>query len=123
MKYLLCLPLACAIAVAQTGTPAAVPSPAPAVKPEDKCEVKGTVVNSMTGEPLKKAHLSLRPIGQQDGMPYGTTTDAGGHFLLDDVDPGRYSFIASRNGFVTQQYSRDGAARRATTLTLAAGQK
>ena len=123
MKYLLCLPLACAIAVAQTGTPAVVPSPAPAVKPEDKCEVKGTVVNSMTGEPLKKAHLSLRPIGQQDGMPYGTTTDAGGHFLLDDVDPGRYSLLASRNGFVTQQYSRDGAARRATTLTLAAGQK
>src|SRR5215469_12785232 len=64
----------------------------PSVRPEDKCLLEGTVVNSITGEPLKKAHLSLRPIGAQNASGYGTITDGAGHFLIDDLDPGRYTF-------------------------------
>ena len=97
--------------------------PPPSVRAEDKCSIEGTVVNAVTGEPLKKAHLTLRPIGQANGVPYGTSTDSAGHFLVDDVDPGRYNFMATRNGFVSQQYSLDGSARRGTTLTLSNGQK
>jgi hypothetical protein len=123
MKYLLCLPLACAIAVAQTSTPAIAPSPPPVVKPEDKCQIEGTVVNSVTGEPIKKARLSLRPIGQEDGVPYGTFADAAGYFLLNGLDPGTYSLMAGRNGFIMQTYSAKGSTRHATNLTLAAGQR
>jgi hypothetical protein len=65
----------------------------PEVKPEAKCQIEGTVVNAMTGEPLKKAHLSLRPYAQRS-TPYGAITDKTGHFLLDDVDPGQYVLIA-----------------------------
>src|SRR5437016_2408336 len=97
--------------------------PAPTVRPEDKCSIEGTVVNVITGEPLKKAHLTLRPLGMQNGIPYGTTTDNAGHFLIDDVDPGRYSFSANRNGFVSQNYSPQGASNRSATLTLANAQK
>ncbi len=96
---------------------------APAVRPEDKCQVEGTVVNAITGEPLKKAHLTLRPLGAPNGVPYGTLTDGGGHFLIDDLDPGRYTFSASRNGFVNQNYSPQGGTNRSTPLTLGAGQK
>jgi protocatechuate 3,4-dioxygenase beta subunit len=100
--------------------------PVPSVKPEDKCVIEGTVVNAVTGEALKKARLSLRPLGAQNGVPgvpYGANTDGAGHFLIDDVDPGRYSFSASRNGYVSQQYSPTGNTRQGTTLTLANGQK
>jgi hypothetical protein len=81
------------------------------------------VVNAVTGEPLKKAHLTLRPLGVQNGVPYGTMTDNAGHFLMTDVDPGRYNFAASRNGFVEQTYSPQGGTNRSTLLTLGNGQK
>ncbi|HYL77225.1 MAG TPA: carboxypeptidase regulatory-like domain-containing protein [Bryobacteraceae bacterium] len=97
--------------------------PTPSVKPEDKCAIEGTVVNAVTGEALKKARLSLRPLGGPNGVPYGANTDGAGHFLIDSVDPGRYSFSASRNGFVSQQYSPTGSTRQGTTLTLTNGQK
>ena len=97
--------------------------PPPTIRPEDKCSIEGTVVNAVTGEPLKKAHLTLRPLGMQNGIPYGTTTDNAGHFLIDDVDPGRYSFSANRNGFVSQSYSPQGTANRNANLTLANAQK
>src|SRR5260370_16540224 len=97
-------------------------APAPSIKPEDKCSVEGTVVRATHGELLKKARLSLRSLGQQNGGAYGTTTDGAGHFLVDDIDPGRYSFSASRNLYVSQQYSPQGA-KRGTTLTLEKRQK
>ncbi len=96
-------------------------APEPTINPEDKCQIEGTVVSGATGEPLKKAHLSLRPMGQMNGTAYGTNTDAGGHFVLDDIDPGRYSFLATRNGFVQQYYSAGG--RHVTNIELTAGQK
>src|SRR5260370_41188492 len=112
---------------AQGGTgrapqPAAADAPGPSIKPEDKCAIEGTVVSATTGEPLKKARVSLRSLGQQNGGAYGTTTDGAGHFLVDDVDPGRYSFSASRNLYVSQQYSPQGA-KRGTTVTLAKRQQ
>lgn len=80
-------------------------------------------MNALTGEPLTKVHLTLRPLDQQNAIPYGASTDAAGHFLMDELDPGRYDFFASRNGFLGQSYSPDGSLRRATPLTLAKGQE
>ncbi|MGZ5545464.1 MAG: MSCRAMM family protein, partial [Limisphaerales bacterium] len=90
---------------------------------EEKCSVEGTVVNAFTGEPLKKVHLTLRPLDQPNAAPYGANTDAAGHFLMDQLDPGRYTFSGSRNGFITQSYSPDGNLRHSTSLTLAKGQE
>ena len=127
MKYLsavfLCLSMAAQVGPGRRAQPSAADAPAPIIKPEDKCSIEGTVVSATTGEPLKKARLSLRSLGgQQSGGAYGTTTDGAGHFLVDDIDPGRYSFSASRNLYVSQQYSPQGA-KRGTTLTLEKGQK
>ena len=137
MRYLVPAFLYCAVLSAQvTSTrPVAPLAPAsltttnpsdvapPTVRPEDKCQLEGTVVNAVTGEPLKKAHLTLRPLGAPNGVPYGAMTDNGGHFLIDDVDPGRYNFSASRNGFVNQNYSPQGSTNRSTLLALGNGQK
>jgi hypothetical protein len=99
---------ACAVLSAQTGAP---------TKPEDLCIVEGTVVNSVTGGPIKKAKVWLRPFEKQDAAPYTAITDDAGHFLLDDIDPGRYSFSATRTGFIERGFARP------TPLTLAAGRK
>jgi hypothetical protein len=117
VRYFTALVLCCFLLAAQRS--ASVPGAAP----EEKCSIEGTVVNALTGEPLKKVHLTLRPVDQQNGIPYGANTDAAGHFLTDELDPGRYSLSASRNGFMTQSYSPDGSLRRATPLTLAKGQE
>lgn len=120
MRHLLPAFLYCATLAAQVAPgPAVAP---PSVRPEDKCQLEGTVVNAVTGEPLKKVHLTLRPLGAPNGVPYGTMTDNAGRFLIDDVDPGRYNFAASRNGFVGQTYSPQGSANRNAPLTLPNGQ-
>jgi uncharacterized surface anchored protein len=98
-------------------------APPPAIKPEDKCTIEGTVINASTGEPLKKARLTLRGMGGPNGTPSGATTDNAGHFLIDDLDPGEYNFSASRNGFVSARYSADGDSKRPTSITLTNGQK
>jgi len=118
MRYLVPGFLCCAALCAQV-----VPSSAPSIRPDDKCSLEGIVVNAVTGEPLKKVHLTLRPLGVQNGVPYGTTTDSAGHFLINDVDPGRYNFSASRNGFVGQPYSPQGSTNRNAPLTLSNGQQ
>src|SRR6266404_3323018 len=98
-------------------TTAEPPAPVP-VNPEDQCTIDGNVLNAATGEPLRKAHLMLRRQGDSQDNSYSTVTDAGGHFVMDHVDPGRYMLSASRNGFVTQQYSPQGTTRRGATITL-----
>src|SRR4051794_10859481 len=75
--------------------------------------LEGKVVNSKTGEPLRKVSLTLRPMGgpgttgagaMTPAAPYAATTDAEGKFKLDNVEPGRYMLSAERQGFVGQQY-------------------
>ena len=61
----------------------------PAAKPGS---VEGAVSNSVTGEPIKKAMVSL-------GGKYTATTDAAGHFHFDDVASGAYAMGADKDGF------------------------
>jgi carboxypeptidase family protein len=111
MRYLAASILWCAFACAQ----------APDVKPDDKCSVAGTVINSATGEPVKKARVTLAPVGEHKDA-YAATTDASGHFLIDEVDAGRFSLVASRSGF-TQPISSHGVPKPNSVLTLEKGQK
>jgi len=105
----------------------AVAPPQPAeetVKPEDRCTVEGTVVNLKTGEPLKKAQVKLARVGSQsDSASLSATTDAAGHFALAEVNPGKYTLGARRNGFADSQYGSRGEGSPGTQLTLLKGQK
>lgn len=121
MRYLVLATLWSISASAQAPAPKPAEAATPSVKPEDKCSVEGTVVSATTGEPLKKTHLSLQP--QPKGLPYGTTTDSAGHFIFNEIDPGRYGFSAVRNGYLTQNYSPKGDINHSAPLTLGTAQK
>ncbi|MGI8741725.1 MAG: carboxypeptidase regulatory-like domain-containing protein [Bryobacteraceae bacterium] len=98
------------------------PAPAAAVKAEDKCTIEGSVVNAVTGEAVKKVNITLRQMGNMNNTAHSAISDAAGHFKIEDADPGRYSMIAARTGFVIQQYGAKGPSRPGTNLTLTAGQ-
>ena len=89
--------------------------------PDDKCSIEGTVLNSATGEPVKKARVTLAPAGEHMDAD-AATTDASGHFLIDEVDAGRFSLIVSRSGY-TQPVSSHGGPKSSSVLTLEKGQK
>ncbi|MBI1787988.1 MAG: carboxypeptidase regulatory-like domain-containing protein [Acidobacteria bacterium] len=103
--------------------------PVPAVektptKPEDLCALEGQVLNSVTGEPIRKAALTLRPVEFRGSEPQASTgTDAGGTFAMKGIEPGKYRLWVERNGFVRQEYGARSSGRPGTTLTLEKGQK
>jgi Carboxypeptidase regulatory-like domain len=83
-----------------------------AVKPgvPPTCTVSGRVVTAAEGSPLKSARLLLlleRSESTRQQM-VAATTNSDGRFLLKDVPPGRYRFVATRPGFVNQQYQAKG---------------
>jgi len=103
------------------GPPATAPPPAP-VKPEDLGAIQGQVFNAATGEPLKKASVSLRRLDSR-GQPLATVADSGGQFSIAGVEPGRYRLFADRNGFVRQEYGARGPERPGTSLTVEKAQR
>ncbi len=79
----------------------------PAEKPG---RVSGKVFNALTGEPVRKANVTLQPAGAQPQMPQGpmammrggmsAATDTTGAFALDNVTPGTYRITADKAGFI-----------------------
>jgi hypothetical protein len=113
-------------APAQTSAPTQTPSPAQTQAgehPAAVCVVSGRVVAAAEGGPLKSARVMLIP--EHSGAHqeiYGATTDSDGQFVLKDVPPGRYRFLATHNGFVDEEYTGK-SADAPVTLSLSAGQK
>jgi protocatechuate 3,4-dioxygenase beta subunit len=103
----------------QTGQP----QPLQPTRPEDLCSVEGQVVNAVTGEPVKKAEVSMNGrVARRIAVAFGATSDATGRFVIENVDPGQYNLSAERNGFVRQQYGARGPDRAGSPLTLNPGQ-
>src|SRR5260370_17544384 len=65
----------------------------PGLKPGS---AEGVVINSVTGQPLKKANVTLR---NPRGFAYAAVTDAAGHFLIQNEDPGTYQAMAAGDAF------------------------
>ncbi len=84
-----------------------------------KPSVAGSVL-SITGEPLKKAQVTLRRVDQRAEAGYSTTTDAAGAFVLTDLEPGKYVLDVERRGYISRQYNRTGWG--SATFPLAQGQ-
>jgi len=88
-----------------------------------KAEISGQVLEAATGEPLKKAWVTARILEKGGRSGSTAVTDAQGHFLVRDLDPGRYMLGAQRNGYVTQMYGQRNAGEQGTTISISAGQK
>jgi protocatechuate 3,4-dioxygenase beta subunit len=113
----------------QTGSGTAVQ---PAAKPEDLCTMDGRVLDAVSGDPIKKASVTLtpqnsKPVASATGMTlpqqFSTSTDASGRFAMKDLDPGQYRLQVARNGYVAGEYGARGPSKTGTVLTLTRGQQ
>lgn len=113
MRYYTCL-LYCACAFGQvSNAPQSLP---PNKKPDAKCSIEGVVRNSVTGEPVKRARVLLTAGSGSSSTQFGTTTDASGHYLINEVDSGSYQLGAFRDGYSPQRL------KDTRRFTLEAGQ-
>jgi hypothetical protein len=81
--------------------------------------IEGTVVNDGNGLPLKRAHVVLRP-EKAGASAIGVDTDDKGAFAIRDVDAGRYSLSASRDGYLTSSVCSMGALRLPQIFSIGA---
>ena len=85
--------------------------------------ISGTVTVAESGQPARKARVSLSGTELRGGR--SIVTDANGTFTFVALPAGRYSLSASKPGHVTISYGqrRPGAGRGGTPIQLADGQK
>ena len=62
--------------------------------------IAGTVVQEPGSQPLKKVLVKVVAEDQKQGGNYTASTDADGHFRVENVTPGRYRIFIERTGFV-----------------------
>ena len=92
-------------------------------KEEKKGSIEGRVVNSVTGEAVRKATLMLAGTNSGSGArPATTETDDTGSFAFKELNAGKYQLVAQRAGFATQMYGGRGSRLSGTTLSVSAGQ-
>ena len=98
---------------------------APNSAPQDKARIEGILINQVTGQPLRKATISLRdaaatPKPGESSTPaaYAVMSDAEGKFVFEDVNPGRYKLTADRAGYIHATYRTSGGG----FLTVGPGQ-
>ena len=91
-------------------------------------KIEGRLLNAITGEPIRKAMVSLRPStgGGMTGMGpmaggKSVATDAEGKFSFENVDAGSYRLSADRQGFLRQEYGSRQQFALGTTLRVGSG--
>ncbi len=101
---------------------------------EASATIQGVVTRVGSGVPIGRAAVYLEPVRNLNGpiailnalgnpspLP-SSTTDAGGNFIIEGIPPGEYRIVASRNGFVGQQYGQTEPATPGTPVELIGGQ-
>ena len=77
--------------------------------PQDKCTIGGTVIDAVSGEPLKGAVVKLAGTAMpNDPAPAApsvfASTDSNGRFAFEGLSAGRYLLLASHDGYVKSQF-------------------
>jgi hypothetical protein len=69
--------------------------------------IAGSVVNAMSGEPVRGAMVELLTV--EDGHTFASTeTDSEGHFALQRVPAGKFQLMASKRGYCSSLYDQHG---------------
>lgn len=84
--------------------------------------VEGRVLHARTGEPLRKASVSLSQYAGRGGSARSVITEADGRFVFEAVTPGSYGLSAERTGYLRQSYSASRTARGSSAVSVASGQ-
>jgi len=96
---------------------ASAQEPAPAAHASS---IAGTVVKEPGSQPLKKVLVQVVAENQKEGGNYTASTDADGHFHIENVVPGRYRIFIERTGFVG--VNEHGLKSDTNVFTVQAGQ-
>lgn len=93
------------------------------VQQSESGQVSGVLVAGDTGEPVRKATVTLASASPRRTI--SATSDADGRFVLDVVPPGQYTLTAVRPGFVTMVYGArlPGTGQRGLPISVSAGQR
>jgi len=84
--------------------------------------IRGRVVRADTGEPLRRAQVSVEAQNAKDLRgPVSTMTDAQGRYEIDQLPAGSYQLKASRGGYVELAYGQRRPFERGRPLELAEG--
>jgi 5-hydroxyisourate hydrolase-like protein (transthyretin family) len=89
---------------------------------KESATVAGHVLRLDTGEPLKKARVTLRSHPGEEFSVF-TLTDEQGRFLFEDTPPGSYDLEVSRDGYVDANYGQKRIGAPGAILTLTSGQR
>jgi len=85
-------------------------------------KVEGRVVNSVNGMPVPNVTLTLRSVSSPRPLKYVVTSDVGGGFLFDLVEPRRYELSGQKVGFLRESYGAERVGGNGTPLTVPGGQ-
>jgi protocatechuate 3,4-dioxygenase beta subunit len=124
---LLLLPGVCLLGIAlalpaqQAGGKPETPTKSDKDKKEPMASLEGQVVNSLTGDPLKKVTVML--VKTRGGSPVTAETDDAGKFRFQEIAAGRYLLYGERTGFARQAYGARANAISGTALVFFAGQE
>jgi hypothetical protein len=88
---------------------------------EKKASIEGTIVDGVSGSPLKNVSVMSLP-ATSGGSRASATTDEAGHYILKDLEAGKYMVYARHPRHVLQMYGSRGRSMAGTPLNLAAGQ-
>ena len=113
MKTMLFLVIPAAFAIAQV-------TPQEEQRQKDLCRISGQLVNTVTKEPIRKGKVTLRP-GDPSKTVFTANSDNEGKFLIENIDAGRYTLSAERQGFVNQNYGASRPVGPGSTLELKPG--
>jgi len=72
----------------------------PAPSAHTTSSIAGTVIKEPGSQPLKKVLVQVVAENQKEGGNYTASSDADGHFHIENVVPGRYRIFIERTGFV-----------------------
>lgn len=83
--------------------------------------IEGRVVNSVTGDPVRKATLNLYRVGTRNNEPIVAAPDANGNFAFRDVEPGGYRLEADGPNYIRLNYGARSSDWPAVVLRVTAG--
>jgi hypothetical protein len=80
-------------------------APAPTASSAGLYRIAGTVVNSITGEPIPRATVSFSDVETRRTVAT-SATGKDGHFALEGLPAGKYDFTAAKRGYLTASYDQ-----------------
>lgn len=95
--------------------------PAQTAPEREPGSISGVVRSDLTGQPLRRAQVVLKP-QDSGGSSFAQTTDGTGKFSFPKVVPGSYSVTVQRDGYLQQSAGRIGGYKMPPIFLIEPGQ-